>query len=192
MTAWLPPDSRMPATIRVHRVFRLTSRSPVVLAELLTGEVRAGAWIVAVRGPAFRIGAVETAHDPDLPPATLGLVLRHAPSFEDVVDRLPAGATLVVAEPLGTPQPIAAGVACHRGLRRYWFPLSSGLGIGVTAASDAEAHAWAAETQQRIAPAATLLAPIVDVDVRTLDPGHVQPNIGPVVVRGVWFPLENL
>jgi hypothetical protein len=182
----------MSATIRIHRVFPLTGRSPVVLAELLTGEVRAGAWIVAVRGPAFRIGAVETAHGGDLPPATLGLVLRDAPSYADAAERLPVGTTLVVAEPLGTPQAVAAGVACHRGLRRYWFPLSSGLGIGVTAASDAEANAWAAEAQQRIAPGATLLAPIADVDVRTLDPGHVQPNIGPVVVRGVWFPLENL
>ena len=182
----------MPATIRVHEVFTLTGRGPVVLCELLTGTVRAGAWIVAVRGPALRVGAVELAHGPDLPLATIALLLRDAPPIADVVDRLPAGGTLVVAEPLDTPQPVAAGLACHRGLRRYWFPLSTGLGIGVTAGSDEEAMALASDARHRNAPTATLLEPITDVDVRTLDPGHVQPNIGPVVVRGVWFPCENL
>ena len=182
----------MPATIRVHDVFSLSGRGPVVLCELLAGELHAGEWIVAVRGPALRIGAVEFAHGGDLPRTTIALVLRDAPPVEDVVDRLPAGSTLVVAEPLGTPQPVVAGLACHRGLRRYWFPLSTGLGIGVTAASDAEAAALAFDARRRYAPTATLLEPIVDVDVRTLDPGHVQPNIGPVVVRGVWFPCENL
>jgi hypothetical protein len=26
------------------------------------------------------------------------------------------------------------------------------------------------------------------VDVSSLDPGHVPPNVGPPHVRGVWFP----
>ena len=30
---------------------------------------------------------------------------------------------------------------------------------------------------------------IQDVDVSTLDSGHVLPNIGNVSIRGVWFPL---
>jgi hypothetical protein len=33
---------------------------------------------------------------------------------------------------------------------------------------------------------------VVDVDVASLDAKHVLPNIGPVVVRGVWFPALNL
>ena len=30
---------------------------------------------------------------------------------------------------------------------------------------------------------------IEDVDVFTLDEGHVLPNMGNVLVRGIWFPL---
>lgn len=182
----------MPGTIRIHEVLAIAGRGPTIIAEILTGTVRAGAWIVAVRGPALRIGAVETVHGPDLPPTALGLVLRDAPPLDDVASRLPVGTTVVVAEPLGAPSAVDMGLACHRGLRRYWFPLSTGLGIGVTAASDAEAASLASEARARTAPTATLLTPIADVDVRTLDPGHVQPNIGPVVVRGVWFPRENI
>jgi hypothetical protein len=33
---------------------------------------------------------------------------------------------------------------------------------------------------------------VADIDLRTLDPEHVLPNIGPVVVRGVWYPRLNL
>lgn len=33
---------------------------------------------------------------------------------------------------------------------------------------------------------------IVDVDVSTLDKSHVLPNMGSTVVRGVWFPLNEL
>jgi hypothetical protein len=29
---------------------------------------------------------------------------------------------------------------------------------------------------------------VEDVDTRTLEEGHVRPNIGVPVVRGVWFP----
>ena len=30
---------------------------------------------------------------------------------------------------------------------------------------------------------------IADVDVSSLDSGHVLPNLGDVTARGVWFPL---
>ncbi|WP_255356377.1 hypothetical protein [Lysobacter sp. Root983] len=34
----------------------------------------------------------------------------------------------------------------------------------------------------------TLGPPIVDIDIRDLDPRHVLPNIGVCSVRGVWYP----
>ena len=35
----------------------------------------------------------------------------------------------------------------------------------------------------------TIAVLIEDVDVSTLDAGHVLPNMSPPVRRGVWFPL---
>jgi hypothetical protein len=85
------------------------------------------------------------------------------------------------------------GPTCHRALRRYWFPLPKRFGIGVTAASEAEARALAADVLARHYPEGlTLDAVIVDVDIRTLDQGHVVTNIGPPSVRGVWYPALNL
>jgi hypothetical protein len=82
---------------------------------------------------------------------------------------------------------------CHRSLRRFWFPATSGFGVGVTADSEADARRLAEEAAARhLPPGAQLLSAVSDVDVRTLDPEHVLPNIGPVVVRGVWYPRLNL
>lgn len=80
---------------------------------------------------------------------------------------------------------------CHRSLRRFWFELSRGLGIGVTAGSEAEAAQLAETTRAAYFPDAAVLCVIADVDVSTLDAKHVIPNAGPVVVRGVWFPRLN-
>jgi hypothetical protein len=33
---------------------------------------------------------------------------------------------------------------------------------------------------------------IEDIDVQLLDKGHVVPNMGPVVFKGVWFPFLNM
>ena len=184
----------MSASFRVHRVFELPSRGRVVMGEIVDGSVAPGDWMVPATGAPLRVDAVDTVRDArasDLPPGTVALVLRDPPPLAEVERRLPPGTTVVLSAPLGTPVGSAAP-ACHRGLRRYWFPLSTGLGIGITAASDDEARERAIDAQRRTAADATLLEPIVDVDVRTLDAGHVQPNIGPVVVRGVWFPRENL
>jgi hypothetical protein len=85
----------------------------------------------------------------------------------------------------------AAGPACHRTLTRYWFPLSSGAGIGVTESSEREARRRAEATRQQFFPASMLGAPVVNVDINTLD-ADVQDNMGPAVVRGVWFPRLNL
>ena len=84
------------------------------------------------------------------------------------------------------------GPVCHRGLRRFWFALSCGLGIGVTAGSEAEASALAEDARARHYPKDSLGPVVADVDVSTLDAGHVLPNMGPSVFRGVWYPRLNL
>lgn len=84
------------------------------------------------------------------------------------------------------------GPSCHRRLRRFWFTLSTGLGIGVTASSEEEARMLAEQVRERTQPEAELGEVTADVDVGTLDPTHVLPHIGPPVVRGVWFPRLNI
>ena len=77
-------------------------------------------------------------------------------------------------------------------LRRFWFPLSKGIGIGVTAASEAAAREIAEATRAEYFPHAIITGVVPDVDVRSLDQHHVVPNMGPVVFAGVWYPQLNL
>jgi hypothetical protein len=62
------------------------------------------------------------------------------------------------------------------------------MGCGVTATTEDEAIA---SVKRRVfadgdlPPIRTLLP---DVDVSTLDPGHVRPNMGNPSVAGIWFP----
>ena len=68
-----------------------------------------------------------------------------------------------------------------------------GFGIGVTAPSEAEARVLAEEAAAWFLPSgAHLTGMVADIDVSTLDAGHVLPNIGPSVVRGVWYPRLNV
>jgi hypothetical protein len=76
-------------------------------------------------------------------------------------------------------------------LRRFWFPLSRGFGIGVTAASPAEARELAEDVRERYFAEADITGEIADVDVSALDANHVLPNLGFVVAYGVWFPALN-
>jgi hypothetical protein len=74
-------------------------------------------------------------------------------------------------------------------LRRFWFPLPSHFGIGVTAPSEVEARALATATLAEYFPTGMALGSVVaDVDVRTLDAAHVLPNIGVSAQLGVWYP----
>ena len=77
-------------------------------------------------------------------------------------------------------------------LRRFWFVLSRGLGIAVTAPTETEARELAEAERQRSYSDATFTSVVADVDVSTLDPKHVLPNAGPAAVRGIWFPRRNI
>lgn len=72
-----------------------------------------------------------------------------------------------------------------------WSELSSSLraGCGVTGFNQADSLEI---IRQRVAKGRSLpqVKRIVeDVDVSTLDPKHVLPNVGNVMKRGIWFPL---
>ena len=84
------------------------------------------------------------------------------------------------------------GPARHTTLRRFWYPLPRCFGIGVTAASEAEARALAECTMEELGIPGTLGPVVTDIDVSSLDAGHVLPNIGPSAVRGVWYPMRNI
>jgi hypothetical protein len=70
-------------------------------------------------------------------------------------------------------------------LIRFWFTTERG-GIGVTAYSLEDARNLIdADDYLRIQKVSEV---IENVDVRTLDQGHVIPNMGPPNLRGIWFP----
>jgi hypothetical protein len=79
-------------------------------------------------------------------------------------------------------------------LRRYWFrfvdpkPHGLGLGCGVTAFGYDDAVGILAQTVFRGQEVPETREVIEDVDVSTLDRGHVLPNMEPPSQRGVWFP----
>ena len=84
-------------------------------------------------------------------------------------------------------------------LRRYWIkfqtePDHSGLswtrlGYGVTAYDYNDALQiirWHVFDNEPLPPVASV---IEDVDVSTLDAGHIVPNMHPPNWRGIWFPM---
>jgi hypothetical protein len=80
-------------------------------------------------------------------------------------------------------------------LRRYWFkfgnlakfhPLS--LGCGVTAFDYDDALRVLRENVFRCESLPPIEMFVEDIDISTLDPGHVWPNIEVPIYRGVWFP----
>lgn len=73
-------------------------------------------------------------------------------------------------------------------LRRFWFRTATGLGIGVTAYTEQEATQLARSAAEEHDLNFDVLEIIRDVDIRTLDWGHVIPNMHPPSLRGVWFP----
>ncbi len=82
-------------------------------------------------------------------------------------------------------------------LHRFWFrfgvdhtklPLGLGPGCGVTAYDYDDAKAILIERVFRGASLPPIVEYIEDVDVSTLDSGHVLPNMASPHERGVWFP----
>jgi hypothetical protein len=80
-------------------------------------------------------------------------------------------------------------------LRRFWFrfrdlPKFSGLGYGcgVTARDHNDAIDILGSTVFKGQTMPAIASVIEDVDVSTLDRGHVIPNMEVPVFRGVWFP----
>jgi hypothetical protein len=86
-------------------------------------------------------------------------------------------------------------------LRRYWFtfdidirkPHPSGvlLGCGVTASDREDAEKILRERVFIAEPVPRIKSVIEDIDISTLDPGHVLPNMSDPTPRGVWFPLVH-
>ena len=82
-------------------------------------------------------------------------------------------------------------------LHRYWVqfescsdepPTSLRLGCGVTAVDRHDAEALLREQVFEGGRLPTIIEFIDDVDVQTLDSGHVRPSMGDPSTRGVWFP----
>jgi hypothetical protein len=72
-------------------------------------------------------------------------------------------------------------------LRRYWFPASQGLGIGVTAPDAGTAWFAAKAALPRLPPGATLSGQYIeDIDPSSLDLGPALPAQS--TAPGVWFP----
>jgi len=87
-------------------------------------------------------------------------------------------------------------------LHRYWIEfdrsdqraLSKGVarvGCGVTASSRAEAERLIENRIFDGQPMPPVTKFIEGVDITTLDQNHVVPNMGIVVIRGIWFPLGH-
>lgn len=81
-------------------------------------------------------------------------------------------------------------------MKRYWFtfvripkfsPLS--IGCGVTAADYSDAISILKERVLIACHGMEVCEVVEDVDINSLDSGHVLPNMGNVACRGVWFPL---
>ena len=81
-------------------------------------------------------------------------------------------------------------------LKRFWFkfaPLSPpdalNLGCGVTAYGEDDARNIVRESVFGQFSPRRIDSVIEDIDVSTLDAGHVRPNMGDPSAYGVWFPL---
>jgi hypothetical protein len=81
-------------------------------------------------------------------------------------------------------------------MHRYWItfefgpsdlvPAGAGMGVGVTAVSLDDALVMVEGLFEGALPPVREV--LTDVDVSLLDAGHVLPNIGNVLRRGVWYP----
>ena len=87
-------------------------------------------------------------------------------------------------------------------LTRYWFefykdkvtdlPAGLGLGCGVTAFNYLDAISILEDKVFRGQVLPQIKVQKENVDIRTLDAGHVIPNMQDPTLRGVWFPMGYL
>jgi len=83
--------------------------------------------------------------------------------------------------------------------KRYWFefeidsafgfPTGIGIGCGVTAIDYADAINLMNKKIFYEIPMPDIKKAIEGIDIRTLDQGHVIPNMNPPNRRGIWFPI---
>lgn len=78
-------------------------------------------------------------------------------------------------------------------LHRYWLrfapaPFRLQAGCGVTAFSLDDALGLVQDKLLNGKPLPKLIEHVEDIDISTLDAGHVLPNMEEPVTRGIWFP----
>lgn len=84
-------------------------------------------------------------------------------------------------------------------LRRFWFecafraeekaPPGTKMGCGVTAFDRDDAERLLRERVFESGYLPPFHRVIEDVDISSLDPDHVRPNMASPLIRGIWFPL---
>ena len=84
-------------------------------------------------------------------------------------------------------------------LHRYWIefdlthyadpPMSIAMGFGITARTEEQALAMVQERVFGGRPLPEMKSIARDLDVSTLDPKHIRPNMGNPAVLGIWFPM---
>jgi hypothetical protein len=81
-------------------------------------------------------------------------------------------------------------------LNKFWFTFSDlpeysplNLGCGVTAFDSNDAIKLLEERVFSSSGNLKIKSTVNDVNIETLDPGHIIPNMGIVAIRGIWFPL---
>ena len=76
-------------------------------------------------------------------------------------------------------------------LTRYWFKTDRGHGYGVTASSQTDAENILKGFGYPL-PSERLVGVVAGIGMASLDKEEVLPNIGPMAVRGVWYPRRNI
>jgi hypothetical protein len=83
-------------------------------------------------------------------------------------------------------------------MKRFWFefeiadysktPAGIGYGCGITANNYEDAISLISQKFFKSDSLPKIRTQIENVDVSTLDAGHVLPNMNPPNFRGIWFP----
>ena len=77
----------------------------------------------------------------------------------------------------------------NESLKRFWFEARKNHGIGVTAYDLEDARTIVRSCAWAMSYGPDFDRFIENIDITELDQGHVVPNMGIVIDRGIWFPL---